>query len=237
VCNGDARIALNLLELAVLTSGGTVTLEKASELLRERRLRYDKSSEQHYDTVSAFIKSLRGSDPDAALLWMYSMLDAGEDPRFLFRRMAIFASEDIGTADTHALQVVVSAWQAFELVGFPEGEYFLAHACLYLGQASKSNAVAVAMAAVKKFLQSLARLVVPNHLRNAPIPAMKSHGVAQGYAYPHDFDGALIASHYFPASVPPTSFYNPSDRGMESQIRERLQKARSVVRRADIPPL
>jgi putative ATPase len=165
--NGDARIALNLLELAVLMLGSNISREAAENLLRQRNLRYDKKGEDHYDTVSAFIKTLRGSDPDAALVWLYKMLESGEEPRFLLRRMAIFASEDIGNADPRALQVVVSAWQAFEMVGFPEGEYFLAHACVYLAQAPKSNAVTRAMQASKAAVKAAPSLEVPYHLRNA----------------------------------------------------------------------
>src|SRR3989338_791634 len=149
VANGDARIALNTLELTGMTAGKKITLANAEKILRQKSLRYDKSGEEHYNVISAFIKSMRGSNPDAALLWMFRMLESGEDPRFIFRRMSIFASEDVGNADPRALQFVVSAWQAFELVGLPEGEYFLSHACVYLAQAPKSNAITRAIGAAK----------------------------------------------------------------------------------------
>ncbi|MBI3619041.1 replication-associated recombination protein A [Candidatus Peregrinibacteria bacterium] len=229
--NGDARIALNLLELAVLTIGSSVSLRDAQKLLKERRERYDASGEDHYDTVSAFIKTIRGSDPDAALVWLFSMLDRGEDPRFLFRRMAILASEDIGNADPRALAIVVAAWQAFELVGPPEGEFFLAHACVYLAQAPKSNAVTRAMGAAKAALRSLSSVEVPLHLRNAPMKGMKSQGYGVGYQYPHDARDGFVRENYFPIGMSPTVFYDPTDRGFESEVRERLSRIHSVVRR------
>jgi len=179
--NGDARITLNYLELAVLVIGANITKEEAEKLLRNRSHRYDKKGEDHYDTISAFIKSLRASQTDAALLWMYKMLESGEEPRFLFRRMSIFASEDIGQADPNALQMVTAAWQAFEMVGLPEGEYFLAHACAYLGNAPKSRGVTDAMKAAKLSVQNASSLEVPMHLRNAPVKAMKEkHGYGEG---------------------------------------------------------
>lgn len=184
--NGDARIALNLLELAVLMIGANISREDAEKVLKQRSFRYDKKGEDHYDTISAFIKSMRGSDVDASLLWMYKMIESGEEARFLFRRMAIFASEDIGNADPRALPFVVSAWQAFEMVGFPEGEFFLAHACVYLAQAPKSNAVTVAMGEAKGAVKKSPTLEVPYHIRNAPVAEMKKHGYYVGYQYPHN---------------------------------------------------
>ena len=179
--NGDARITLNYLELAVLVIGADISREEAEKLLRNRAHRYDKKGEDHYDTISAFIKSLRASQTEAALVWMYKMIEAGEEPRFLFRRMSIFASEDIGQADPNALQMVTAAWQAFEMVGYPEGEYFLAHACTYLGDAPKSRGVTDAMKAAKNGVQNASSLEVPMHLRNAPVKAMKEkHGYGEG---------------------------------------------------------
>lgn len=197
--NGDARIALNLLELAVLMIGTKITREDAEKLLKQRSLRYDKKGEDHYDTISAFIKTLRGSDPSAALLWMYKMLASGEDANFLFRRMAIFASEDIGNADPQALVLVTSAWEGFLKVGLPEGEYFLSQACTYLATASKSDAVKVAMAQAKSVMESGASLEVPMHLRNAPVKAMREqHGYGKDYKYPHDYKDAKVDEDYFP---------------------------------------
>ncbi len=197
--NGDARIALNLLELSALVIGAKITREDAEKLLKQRSMRYDKKGEDHYDTISAFIKSLRGSSVDGALLWMYKMLASGEEPRFLFRRMSIFSSEDIGQADPNALRMVTAAWQAFEMVGMPEGEFFLAHACTYLASAPKSNAVTVAMGKAKRAIQDAPSLEVPMHLRNAPVKAMKEqHGYGKGYLYPHDHKEEAKNVDYFP---------------------------------------
>ena len=227
--NGDARIALNLLELTAMTAGNRISIADAQKLLKERNMRYDKSGEDHYNTISAFIKSMRGSDVDAALLWMFKMLQSGEEPRFIFRRMAIFASEDVGNADPRALGFVMDAWRAFEFVGMPEGEFFLAHACVYVTQAPKSNAVTVAMGAVKKAIREAPSLEVPNHLRNAPIKAMSSHGYHKGYEYPHDAPEGIVAAHYFPEGMPPQNFYEPTNRGFEAEVRERMEKARKIL--------
>ena len=230
IAGGDARIALNCLELAVLTIGKNISLTQAQKIFEKRSQRYDKSGEDHYNTISAFIKSMRGSDADAALVWLFKMLESGEDPRFLFRRMTIFASEDIGNADSRALAVVVSAWQAFEFVGLPEGEYFLAHACIYLSQAPKSNAVKRAMDNVRHFVQTARSLEVPLHLRNAPVKGMQEQGYGEGYVYPHDEEEGVVPGHYFPAGAPPQDFYLPSDHGEERGVAERVQKAKAIIR-------
>lgn len=230
IANGDARIALNALELAILSTGANVSLEDAQKLFQRTARRYDQRGEDHYNVISAFIKTLRGSDPDAALLWMFAMIDGGEEARFLFRRMLIFASEDVGNADPRALQVVVSAWQAFEMVGYPEGEYFLAHACVYLAQAPKSNAVNMAMHAAKRAVAQAPQLEVPNHLRNAPVKGMKEQGYGDGYEYPHNHPGAVVEANYFPKGMKPMNFYKPSDRGFESEISERMARIRAITR-------
>jgi putative ATPase len=232
IANGDARGALNLLELACVVIGGNVTREQAEALLRERYKRYDRKGEDHYDTISAFIKSMRGSSVDAALLWLFKMILSGEDPRFLFRRMMIFASEDVGNADPRALQIVVSAWQAFEMVGLPEGEFFLAHACVYLAQAPKSNAVTVAKDTVKQSIQNASSLEVPLHLRNAPVKAMREqHGYHEGYQYPHNTQGGVVAENYFPAAWKGSKlFYEPTDRGFEQEVRERIERVRKLLK-------
>ncbi len=231
VSSGDARIALNLLELACITIGARISREQAEALLKERYKRYDRSGEDHYDTISAFIKSMRGSDVDAAIFWLFKMVKSGEDPGFLFRRMTIFASEDVGNADPRALQLVVSAWQAFEMVGFPEGEFFLAHACVYLAQAPKSNAVTVAKDLAKEAVETSPSLEVPMHLRNAPVKAMREeHGYGVGYRYPHDFAGGVVTESYFPKELRRRQpFYEPTDRGFEQEVRERLKKVREVL--------
>ncbi|MEI8230090.1 MAG: replication-associated recombination protein A [Candidatus Peregrinibacteria bacterium] len=230
ISGGDARIALNLLDMAVLTVGKKLTTEQVSSLFAERNKRYDKTGEDHYNTISAFIKTLRGSDPDAALLWMFKMIASGEEPRFIFRRMLIFASEDIGNADPRALQMVVAAHQAFEMVGLPEGEFFLSHACIYLAQAPKSNAVTRAKDAAKMVIKSAPTLEVPFHLRNAPVKGMADQGYHQGYLYPHSDSRGVVSSSYFPTGMDPQNFYEPTDRGYESEISERLQKIRDIVR-------
>ena len=230
IANGDARIALNSLELSVLTIGTKISLAQAQTLFKERSMRYDKSGEDHYNTISAFIKTMRGSDPDAALVWLFKMIGSGEHPRFIFRRMTIFASEDIGNADPRALQIVMSAWDAFEKVGPPEGEYFLAHACIYLAQAPKSNAIKRAMDSAKSAINMAPTLEVPNHLRNAPIKGMKEQGYSDGYQYPHNFDDGVVAANYFPIGMRQQEFYKPTDRGFESDVRDRIMKAKELIR-------
>lgn len=227
--NGDARVALNALELAVLLHGKGLTLEQAKQTFRDRAQRYDASAEDHYNAASAFIKTLRGSDPDAALLWMFHMLACGEQPRFLFRRMAVFASEDIGLADAGALAQVVTCWQAFEMVGLPEGEYFLAQACIALAVASKSNAVKRAMGGARGALAQASTVEVPLHLRNAPLKGMASQGYGDGYRYPHDHPDGVVGASYVPVGMKPTAYYQPSDRGDEAAIAERLARIRAIV--------
>lgn len=231
IANGDARIALNSLELALVTAGSDLTAEQAEKILDRRGRRYDKGGEEHYNTVSAFIKTLRGSDTDAAMLWLYKMIESGEEPRFIFRRMMIFASEDIGLADPHALGVVRDAWQSFEMVGMPEGEYFLSHACIYLAQAPKSNAVKRAMVATKAAIKTQPTLEVPNHLRNAPVKGMAEQGYGEGYRYPHDFDEALVDENYFPIGMQPTDLYRPTSHGFEREVADRVRRAREVMRK------
>lgn len=230
IANGDARVALNALELAAVTAGGDVTLEQAEALFKQRNKRYDASGEDHYDTISAFIKTLRGSDVDAALIWLYKMIDSGEEPRFLFRRLAIFASEDIGNADPRALQIVVSAWQAFEYVGYPEGEYFLSQACIYLAQAPKSGAIKNAMHAARQAVEGAPSLEVPYHLRNAPVKGMKQHGYGEGYQYPHDDPRGIVQASYFPIGMRPVDLYVPTDHGEEREIAERLKRTKKIIR-------
>ncbi len=231
ISNGDARIALNALELAVMTSGNTISLAAAEKLFQERAKRYDNGGEDHYNTISAFIKTMRGSDVDAALIWLFKMIESGEEPRFIFRRMLIFASEDVGNADPRALAHVVACQQAFEIVGLPEGEFFLAHACVYLTQAPKSNAVTRAMGAVRQFIRNAPTLEVPNHLRNAPMKGMKEQGYHVGYQYPHDAKEGIVSANYFPEGAEPQIFYKPTDRGFEEEISDRIAKARAIVKR------
>jgi putative ATPase len=229
--NGDARTALNSLELAAMTAGGKVTLEEAQAVLSTRRSRFDATGEEHYNVISAFIKTLRGSDADAALLWLFLALEGGEEPRFLFRRMAILASEDIGMADPEALKFVTSAWNAFEMVGLPEGEFFLAHACVYLALAPKSNAVTRAMGTAKSTLKEASTAEVPNHLRNAPVKGMAEQGYGAGYQYPHNLPAGIATANYFPVGILPKPIYEPSEHGLEPELRKRMEYIKKVLGR------
>ncbi len=239
VAGGDARSALNALELAAKTTppgpGGAilVDLEVAEESIQRRAVRYDKSGDEHYDTISAFIKSVRGSDPDAALYWMAKMLLAGEDPRFVLRRMFILASEDIGLADPQALVVVAAAAQAFEWVGMPEGHYFLAHACLYLATAPKSNSAGAIWKALGH-IEEFGAGDVPPYLRDKSDTfygetreqyqrtMAESAGEHGAYRYPHDYPGGWVAQQYLPLDMAPPGWYQPKDSGYERTVRERL---------------
>jgi putative ATPase len=224
---GDARRALTTLEVAA--SGGTpVDVARVGEALQQRTLLYDRVGEEHYNVVSAFIKSMRGSDPDAALYWMARMLEAGEEPRFVVRRMVIFASEDIGNADPQALQVAVAALQALELVGLPEGTLPLTQAVTYLALAPKSNAVLTAYGRAREAVLEKGALGVPLHLRNAPTKLMKSMGYGGGYQYPHDFEGNWVAEEYLPEALQGASFYRPGEQGREKELKERLERLRAA---------
>ncbi|RMH42263.1 MAG: replication-associated recombination protein A [Deltaproteobacteria bacterium] len=190
---GDARRALNALEVAAaIADGGEVTVAAIEEALQAPTLRYDRRGEEHYNVVSAFIKSVRGSDPDAAVYWMARMLEAGEDPRFVARRLVILASEDIGNADPQALVVAEAAHRAFEFVGMPEGVLPLTQAALYLARAPKSNEVLTAYARARRWVRDYGALPVPMKLRNAPTALMKQMGYGRGYKYPHEFDGNYV---------------------------------------------
>ena len=233
VANGDARGVLNALELAVETTPPEVhgapvhiTREIAEESIQQRAVLYDKDGDAHYDTISAFIKSVRGSDPDAALYWMSKMIYAGEDPRFIFRRMLILACEDVGLADPHALSVVVSAAQAFDYVGLPEGRYHLAHACLYLATAPKSNSGMAFFDALNLVSQE-ASDDVPNHLRDASRDK-EGFGHGAGYLYPHAYRDHWVAQQYLPGTLQGKVFYQPSDQGYEKNVGERISRFREA---------
>ncbi len=229
IAKGDARIALNALELAAITHAKKIDDKAIQALFPDLRLRADRTQEDHYNRISAFIKSMRGSDVDAALTWMFLLLQGGDEPRFLFRRMMIFASEDIGNADPRALQLTVSAWQAFELVGLPEGEFFLSHACVYLAQAPKSNAVTRAMGGVKNAIKNAPQAEVPLHLANAPHAGMKLQGYGKGYRYPPDDPRGVVEGSYFPVGIPAQTFYEPTNRGFEEEVAKRLSYVRAVI--------
>jgi putative ATPase len=233
--HGDARIALGALELAasLARQRGVRVLDLAlvEEALQQKALRYDKGGEEHYNVISAFIKSMRASDPDAAIYWLMRMLDAGEDPLFVARRMIIFAAEDVGNADPQALQVAVAAKDAFHFVGNPEGRIPLAQAATYLASAPKSNASYRAMLAAGAAVKQHGALPVPLALRNAPTPLMKGLGYGAEYRYPHDYEGALVAQQCLPDQLADASFYAPTDHGAEADIQARLQRARAAKRR------
>ncbi len=220
--HGDARAALNALEQAAAQTGKSkrVTRELVAKVL-QRPLRYDATGEEHYNCVSAFIKSLRGSDPDAALYWMSRMLEAGEDPLFVARRMVIFASEDVGNAAPQALLLAVAVQQAVHFVGMPEGWIPLAQAATYLACAPKSNASYLAMKAARAAATEHGALPVPLHLRNAPTELMKELGYGKGYQYPHDHPGHHVAVTYLPDALKGKAFYQPTEEGAEKDIRER----------------
>jgi putative ATPase len=230
--NGDARGVLNALELAVETTApdanGAIRINRAiaEESIQQRAVLYDRDGDAHYDTISAFIKSVRGSDPDAALYWMAKMLYAGEDPRFIFRRLLILACEDIGLADPAALGVVVSAAQAFDYVGLPEGRYHLAHACLYLATAAKSNSSMAFFDAIKTVSEEVAD-DVPGHLRDASRDG-DGFGHGQGYLYPHAYRDHWVAQQYLPSSLQGKLFYQPSEQGYEKSIADRVRRQREA---------
>jgi putative ATPase len=228
--SGDARRALSALEVAAARAQAEkrteLTEKDAEEALQQKTLLYDKSGDAHYDTISAFIKSLRGSDPDAAVYYLVRMLESGEEPRFLLRRMVIFASEDVGNADPRALQVAVDALRAFELVGLPEGVLPMTQAATFLATCPKSNSVLAAYAKARSAVLERGPLPVPLKLRNAPTPLMKSMGYAGGYRYPHNFEGHYVPEEYLPDELQGSRFYEPSDSGEEAEIKERLEALR-----------
>jgi putative ATPase len=232
VANGDARSVLNALELAVETTAPAadgvvvVDLAVAEESIQQRAVLYDKEGDVHYDTISAFIKSLRGSDPDAALYWMAKMVYAGEDPRFIFRRMAILASEDVGLADPQAAVVVASLWQIFERVGMPEGRFALSQAALYLATCPKSNTTMAffdALAAVRRERET----DVPNHLKD-PSRDKEGFGHGKGYLYPHAYRDHWTAQQYLPDGLQGRVFYEPSRQGYEGQLGGQVEKRREA---------
>jgi putative ATPase len=240
--SGDARVALTSLEITAnyvpesQEGKKIIDLKSVEEALNRKALPYDKDGEEHYNLISAFHKSLRGSDAQAALYWLYRMLMAGEDPLFICRRMIRFASEDIGLADPHALQVALAAFEAWERVGPPEGELALAEAATYLALAPKSNALYVAEIAVKGEIESSGAQPVPLHIRNAPTKLMRELGYARGYLYPHNYPGAWVKQEYLPEKIKGKFFYRPTGRGFEKEITRRMTLPRKDGGKRDLQP-
>jgi putative ATPase len=230
---GDARRALNLLEtsVALLPPGERhVDVDLVKRAAEERTLLYDKAGEEHYNVVSALIKSMRGSDPDAAIYWLMRMLEAGDDPLFVLRRLIIFASEDVGNADPQALSVAVNADHAYRRMGMPEGMYPIAHACLYLASCPKSNAVKRAWHAARDVVSERGALPVPKKLRNAVTGLMRGEGYGAGYQYAHDHEGSYVPGEtYLPDELVGSRFYEPSNEGFEKRIAERLARLRTAA--------
>ncbi|MCS6951355.1 MAG: replication-associated recombination protein A [Bryobacteraceae bacterium] len=222
---GDARAAYNTLELAAAASpGGRLSRQAVEDALQRKVLRYDKAGEEHYNLISALHKSVRSSDPDAALYWLARMLEAGEDRLYIARRLIRMAIEDIGLADPQALEQAVAAMQAVHFLGSPEGDQALAQATLYLALAPKSDAAYQALNRAKEALASSVAEPVPLHLRNPVTPEMRSWGYGEGYEHAHDFEGALTSMECLPPSLSGASFYRPSDRGHERKLAERLRQ-------------
>ena len=228
ISGGDARNALNAIELGILTTQRSedgkihITLEVAQECIQKRVVRYDKTGDNHYDTISAFIKSLRGSDPDAAVYYLAKMLYAGEDIKFIARRMMISASEDVGNADPNALTVAVSASQAIERIGMPEAQIILAQAATYIASAPKSNASYLSIEAAMENVRTK-KTTVPAHLQDAHYKGAAKLGHGTGYKYPHDYPEHYVKQQYLPDEIKDAKFYEPTEMGYEKQIKDRLE--------------
>ena len=239
LADGDARSALNNLEAIVSmvqnlpADKRVITLEFAQEALLKKMLLYDKDGEEHYNLISALHKSLRGSDPDAALYWLGRMISAGEDPLYIARRMVRFASEDVGNADPQALIIAVAAQQAFHFIGLPEGELALAQAAVYLATAPKSNSLYVGYGKVKEIINTTGYLPVPLHIRNAPTKLMKELDYGKDYKYAHDYVNAYVPQEYLPEKIKGQIFYQPKEAGFEKTIKERINAWRQKKNKAE----
>ncbi len=229
---GDARLALTALEVAAAIAegrGAVIDVDVVSEALQRRVIRYDKGGDRHYDVISAFIKSMRGSDVDAALYWLHTMLGAGEDPKFIARRMIIFASEDVGLADPAALGVAVDAFRALEVVGLPEASFALTQGVIYLAAAPKSNSVKEAIGRTVAAVESTTTAPVPEHLQSGATPGEQELGIGVGYRYPHDDPRGVIAQSHLPEGVEADGLYRPRPHGAEDLLAERLRLADDVL--------
>ena len=232
--NGDARSVLNALELAYLTTPKdkdgmiNITLEVASECMQKRKLNYDKKDNEHYDTISAFIKSMRGSDPNAAVYYLAKMIYSGEDPKFIARRMVIFASEDIGNANINALNLAVSTFKAVEVIGLPECRINLSQCAIYLACSPKSNASYLAIDAALADVEKLENAKVPYHIRNANYEGEKKLGIGVGYKYPHDYPYHYVKQQYLPDKLKDKVYYNPTEIASEKKIKEHLENLKKL---------
>ncbi len=227
LANGDARIALNALEMSIASFPGagpvTLTRDSVEEAIQKRSILYDKKGEHHFNIISALHKSLRGGDPDAGLYWLARMIEAGEDPMYVARRLVRFASEDVGNADPQALHVTLGMMEAVRFIGLPEGKLALAQAVTYLALAPKSNALERAYLAAAKDVEEHGPLPVPLWIRNAPTKLMKDLGYGDGYEYPHEDPDAIVAQEYFPAAIRDSRYYEPVERGFEREMIKRLE--------------
>jgi putative ATPase len=236
LAGGDARRALTYLEAAALGAGdAAIDVESLERAVDRAAVRYDREGDQHYDVISAFIKSIRGSDVDAALHYLARMIEAGEDPRFIARRLIVHASEDVGMADPTALQVAAAAAQAVEFVGLPEARINLAQAVIHLSLAPKSNAVIKAISAAGEDVRNGLIGPVPAHLRDAHYPGAAKLRHGKGYVYPHDFDGGIVAQQYAPDEVADRTYYEPTRHGAEARYAERAERIRAILHRRPVP--
>ena len=233
--NGDARSAYNLLEAAAAASDGELTRQAVEDAMQRKTLLYDKSGEEHFNLISALHKSVRSSDPDAALYWLGRMLEAGEDRMYIARRLVRMAIEDISLADPRGLEQSVAAMQAVHLLGIPEGDLALAQVAIYLAAAPKSDAAYKALGEVRSVIQEGTAEPVPLHLRNAPTPLMKQFGYSQGYQHAHHFEDAIPGMECLPPSLAGRRFYHPTDRGVEKRIAERLEEIRRAKAKENGP--
>ncbi len=239
LANGDARFALNTLEFASTETGygdrPEITLDLVGEAAQRRASTYDKGGEDHFDTISALHKTIRGSDPDASLYWLARMLELGDDPLYVARRLVRFASEDVGLADPEALTLAMAVQRAVHFLGLPEGSLALAELVVYLALAPKSNAIYAAFKAAQADVAETRNDPVPLHLRNASTALMKAEGYGQGYKYAHDHDGGVVAQQNLPENLAGRRYYEPTDRGMEGDLRERLRRIREVYAAGEDP--
>jgi putative ATPase len=217
--------------MAVAAGRKVIGDEDVAEALQRRLVRYDKTGDNHYDVISAFIKSVRGSDPDAAMYWLMLMIEGGEDPEFIARRLVILASEDVGLADSDGLRVAVAAADALAYVGLPEATYHLAHATLFLATSPKSNSVGRAIGAARQLVESGPTPSVPLHLRSSGYRGAADLGHGEGYEYSHDHPGGVVEQQYFPDGVPATPVYRPGVLGREKFIKERLEEIDRILGR------